>query len=97
MCHSLSSPVEVHIREDSQKFVQAMENGDSKQMRKTLQLVRGRSMQLIRMVQEDVVENSRAYNQGQLPRLEATARALREKCEDAQQPGNTAQHLSCPP
>ena len=79
--HITSPPPEVHIREDSQKFVQATESGDSKRMRRTLQLVRGRSLQLIRMVREDVTENSAAYSPEQLPRLEASLQALGEKGE----------------
>ena len=58
-----------------------MESGDGREMRKSLQAVRGRCVQLLRMVKEDLAGNSGAYSQGQLPRVENSMQALGEKCK----------------
>lgn len=72
---------EVHVREDSQRFMQAVEGGDGREMRKVLRVVRGRTLQLLRMVRESLAGNSEAYGKGQLPSVENTLQTLREKCE----------------
>ena len=58
-----------------------MESGDDGEMRRTLQSVQGRSLQLLRMVQEDMQGNSGAYSRPQLPRVEGSLQAL-QKCKD---------------
>ena len=72
---------EVHVREDSQRFMQAVEGGDGREMKKVLRIVRGRTLQLLRMVRESLAGNSEAYGKGQLSSVENTMQALREKCE----------------
>ena len=73
---------ELRVREDSQKFIQALESGNSRWMRRTLQIVQSRCLQLLRVVQEDVVGRPEAYSHGQLSRIDNTAQSLREKCEE---------------
>ena len=68
------------MREDSQRFVKAVEGGDGKEARRAVQAVKGRGQQLLRVVREDVAGNSRAYSQDQLPAMEASAKTLADKC-----------------
>ena len=58
-----------------------MEGGDGREMRKTLQSVRDRSRQLLRMVKEDLAGNLEAYSASHLPSVEKSKLALEEKCE----------------
>ena len=58
----------------------AMEGGDGRELKRALQLVRERSMQLLHLVQEDVAGNTEVYSQSQLPSVETATQALGKKC-----------------
>jgi catenin alpha len=73
------SVVEVLIREDSGRFMKAVEGGDGREARRAVQTVKGRGQQLLRVVKEDLAGNPRAYSQEQLPGVKASAQTLADK------------------
>ena len=68
------------VREDSQRFIKAVEGGDGREARRAVQTVKGRGQQLLRVVKEDLAGNPRAYSQEQLPTVKASAQTLADKC-----------------
>ena len=71
---------ELLIREDSQRFMKAVEGGDGREVRRVVMTVRGRSQQLVRVIREDVAGNEEAYQQEQLSAVETCSRTLADKC-----------------
>ena len=60
--------------------MKAVEGGDGRETRRAVQVVRGRSQQLLRVVREDVAGNSGAYDRDQLPGVETYTQTLADKC-----------------
>ena len=61
--------------------MKAVEGGDGREVRRTVQSVKGRSQQLLRVVKEDLAENQGVYHHDQLPLVEACSQTLADKCK----------------
>ena len=79
----MSGSTEAHIREDSQQFLQAVENCDSDALRHTVFVIRGRCSRLGQVVKADVGDNPERYGRDQLHQIEAAMKQLRERCKSS--------------
>lgn len=79
----MSGSTEAHIREDSQQFLQAVENCDSDALRRTVFVIRGRCNRLGQVVKADVGDNPDRYGRDQLHQIEAAMKQLRERCKSS--------------
>lgn len=61
--------------------MKSIEGGDGREVKRTLQAVKGRCLQLLRMVRDDVAGNEERYSEEQLPGIKSSAQTLKEKCK----------------